>query len=96
MAYSASKAAVINLTSALAKEFAPIIRVNAVAPGFTQTDMTKTFNEATWKKVETALLGRIAQPDEIAEALLFLLSDRASFITGQTLTVDGGYEIAGK
>lgn len=95
--YSASKAAIINLTSVLAKEFAPIISVNAVAPGFTETELLKSLmDEELRKQVSTALLGRIGQPNEIAEALLFLASDRASFITGQTLIVDGGYSISGK
>lgn len=96
MAYSASKAAIVNLTAALAKEFAPTIAVNAVSPGFTQTDITENWTDATWKQVETSLLGRIGKPEELAEAILFLASDRASFITGQTLVVDGGYMIAGK
>ncbi len=94
-AYSASKAAIINLTATLAREFAPVIAVNAVSPGFTDTEMTKTWNEETWAKVKRALLGRIARPEEIAEAILFLASDRASFMTGQTILVDGGYSISG-
>lgn len=96
MAYSLSKAAIVNLTSALAKEVAPNITVNSVAPGFTLTDMSKTWNDAVHEQVRTSLLGRAAQPEEIAEAVLFLASDKASFITGQTLAVDGGYEISGK
>ena len=96
MAYSASKAAVINLTAGLAKEYAPAVRVNSVAPGFTLTDMSKTWNDTVRNQVKTALLGRGAEPEEIAEAILFLASDKASFITGQTLDVDGGYEISGK
>jgi NAD(P)-dependent dehydrogenase (short-subunit alcohol dehydrogenase family) len=96
MAYSASKAAVINLTTALAKEYAPHIRVNSVAPGFTLTDMSKTWNETVHNQVKTSLLGRGAQPEEIAEAILWLASDAASFVTGQIIYVDGGYEISGK
>lgn len=95
-AYSASKAGIINLTSGLAKEYAPKIRINSVAPGFTLTKMSDTWNDTVREQVKTALLGRPAQPEEIAEAILFLASDNASFITGQTLTVDGGYEISGK
>jgi 3-oxoacyl-[acyl-carrier protein] reductase len=95
-AYSASKAAVMNLTSVLAKEFAPNIAVNAIAPGFTETPMAETWDEEVWKQLKTALLGRVGQPKEIAEAILFLASDRASFITGQTIIVDGGYSISGK
>jgi 3-oxoacyl-[acyl-carrier protein] reductase len=94
--YSATKAAVINMTAAFAKEFAPRIRVNAVAPGFTNTDMAKTWNDAVRAQAASALIGRAAEPSEIAEAILFLASDAASFITGQTLLVDGGYETAGK
>lgn len=96
MSYSASKAAVVNLTAALAKEFSPEIAVNAVSPSFTKTDMSQAWNETVWKQVDTALLKRAAEPDEIAEAILFLASDAASFITGQTLLVDGGYGMSGK
>lgn len=96
MAYSASKAAIANLTAALAKEYAPDITVNAVSPGFTMTDMSKTWNETVWNQVNTSLLQRAAKVEELAEAFLFLASDKASFITGQTLLVDGGYEISGK
>lgn len=95
-AYSVSKAAIINLTSTLAKDYAPTIAVNAVSPGLTNTDMSKTWDEKVWKQVKSALLGRVAEPNEIAEVILFLASDKASFITGQTVLVDGGYTIAGK
>jgi NAD(P)-dependent dehydrogenase (short-subunit alcohol dehydrogenase family) len=96
MSYSISKVSVTGLTSALAKEFAPVIRVNAVAPGFTNTDMAKTWNDSVRKQANSALLGRVAEPKEIAAALLFLISDDSSFVTGQTLIVDGGYGLAGK
>lgn len=96
-AYSASKAAIKNLTAVLAKEFAPDIAVNAVAPGFTETPLAKKVWDAeVYKQAETALLKRVAQPKEIAEAILFLASDRASFMTGQTILIDGGYSISGK
>lgn len=95
-AYSASKAAIMNLTASLAKECAPSIAVNAVAPGFSNTDMSKTWTKSVRKKAKQSLLGRIAEPEEIAEAILFLASDKASFIVGQTLLVDGGYSLAGK
>lgn len=91
--YSASKAGVINLSVALAKEAAPHVRVNSVSPGYTKTEMSKNWN---MQQVETALLGRAAEPEELAEVMLFLLSDRASFITGQDIIVDGGYGISGK
>lgn len=95
-AYAATKAAIIALTASLAKEFAPDIRVNSVAPGFTETDMAKTWAPDVRKLSEQSLLGRLAQPSEIAEAVAFLLSDRASFMTGQTMLVDGGYMLAGR
>ena len=94
--YSASKAAIINLTSVLAKQFAPNILVNAIAPGFTDTPIAKSWNEQVQVQAISNLLGRLAKPEEIAEAILFLVSDKASFITGQTLLVDGGYSISGK
>lgn len=95
-AYSASKAAIINLTAALAKEYGPNILVNAVSPGFTLTEMSKTWSKEILEKVKTNLLGRAAAPEEIAEVILFLASDRASFITGQAIIVDGGYSISDK
>ncbi len=96
MAYSVAKAAVVNLTATLAKEYAPNITVNAVSPGFVETDMAKTWNERVWAQARSSLMGRTAKPEEIAEVLLFLASDKASFITGQTIVVDGGYSISGK
>jgi 3-oxoacyl-[acyl-carrier protein] reductase len=96
-AYSVSKAAIINITSSLAKQFAPEIAVNAVAPGYTDTPMSLTRTDArAMEKAKTSLAGRVAQPEEIAEAILFLASDKASFIFGQTILVDGGYSISGK
>lgn len=95
-AYSASKAAIINITSTLAKQFAPDIFVNAVAPGFTDTPIAQTWSEQVEIQAKNNLFGRIAKPKEIAEAILFLASDKASFITGQTILVDGGYSISGK
>lgn len=94
--YSATKAAIVNLTSVLAKDFAPDIYVNAVSPGYTDTPISANWDEKVWKQVNTALVGRIGQPKEIAEVILFLASNRASFITGQTIIVDGGYSISGK
>ncbi|MDD3029055.1 MAG: SDR family NAD(P)-dependent oxidoreductase [Alphaproteobacteria bacterium] len=96
VAYSISKAAIVNLTEALAKEFAPKVAVNAVAPGFIETDMSRSWNEAVWTQARSALLGRTGTPEEIAHAIMFLASRDASFITGQTLLVDGGYTCAGK
>ncbi|MEI8174342.1 MAG: SDR family oxidoreductase [bacterium] len=83
-------------TVRLAKEYAPNIAVNAVSPGFINTDIAKIWSDKVKEQVKTSLVGRVGQPKEIAEVLLFLVSDRASFITGQTFIVDGGYSISGK
>jgi 3-oxoacyl-[acyl-carrier protein] reductase len=93
-AYAASKAAIINLTSSMAKEFAPRILVNAVAPGFTNTEMTEnTMSDRIKKQISEIILKRLANPKEIAEVILFLASDKSSYITGQTIFVDGGYTL---
>lgn len=91
--YSAAKAGIIGLTKALAKEVAPSgIRVNCIAPGVIMTDMMKSFDEETIEelRLETPL-ERLGTPDDIAEAAMFLASERASFITGQILGVNGGF-----
>lgn len=91
-AYSAAKAALENVTASFAKALAPSITVNAVAPGFVLTDMSETWSDEVRKEVSTNLLGRAAQPQEIAALLCFLVSDGASFITGQTILADGGLD----
>lgn len=94
VAYASSKAAVINITTGLAKEFAPNIIVNAVAPGFTETDMTQnTWSDRIEKQVESILLKRMAKPIEVAELVLFLVGDENKYITGQTINIDGGFSI---
>jgi 3-oxoacyl-[acyl-carrier protein] reductase len=93
-AYCAAKAALINVTTAFARKFAPDVRVNAVAPGFTLTDMADTWSPRVRQEVETALLRRAARPEEIAECIYFLASEKSSFVTGQVLLTDGGYELA--
>jgi NAD(P)-dependent dehydrogenase (short-subunit alcohol dehydrogenase family) len=104
--YGAAKAGVEGLTRSLAVEYAPFgIRVNCVSPGWIQTAATYPDAEsspaargalrarrAAWEQ-ETSLLGRMGRPEEIANAVLFLASDLASFITGATLVVDGGLTI---
>lgn len=94
-AYSASKAAVIGLTKALAKELGLSgIRVNCVAPGVIRTDMNSELSAEDIKALEEETpLGRIGEPSEVAKAIYFLASDEAAFITGQTLSVDGGFVI---
>lgn len=93
--YSAAKAGVIGLTRALAKELGPSnIRVNCVAPGVVGTEMNAHLSpEDLAALAEETPLGRIGTPEEIARAIYFLVSDRASFITGQVLNVDGGMVI---
>ncbi len=91
--YSASKAAVIGLTRALAKEAAPSgITVNCIAPGVIDTDMCRDFDDTAMSGLREATpLGRIGTPQDIAALAAFLLSDAASFITGQSIGVDGGF-----
>jgi 3-oxoacyl-[acyl-carrier protein] reductase len=95
-AYSASKAAVINLTAALAKEFGPVINVNCVAPGYVETDMAMAWPDGVRVKAKTSLAGRPAQPAEIASVIAFLVSQEAVYVTGQTVVADGGYGMAQK
>ena len=93
--YSAAKAGVIGLTKALARELGPShIRVNCVAPGVVDTEMNAHLTpDDRAALAEEAPLGRTGAPEEIAQAIWFLASDRASFITGQVLRVDGGMMI---
>ncbi len=89
--YNASKAALIHLTKQLALELSPKVRVNAVAPGAVRTKLA----EALWKEQEQAVsastaLGRIGEPEDVGSAIAFLVSDAASWITGETLVIDGG------
>lgn len=92
VAYSAAKAGLIGLTKALAKEVGPSgIRVNCVAPGVIDTDMNAHLDEDTRRALaEETPLGRIGTPREAADAIAFLVSDAASFITGQVLSPNGG------
>jgi 3-oxoacyl-[acyl-carrier protein] reductase len=93
--YSASKAGVIGLTRTVACELASRnITVNAVAPGFINTEMTAKLGEEIIQQVRKQIpLGRLGEPQDVADAVLFLASDAASFITGHILTIDGGLTV---
>jgi 3-oxoacyl-[acyl-carrier protein] reductase len=93
--YSAMKAAVLSVAYSLSTTLAPAIRVNAVVPGNVDTDMTQAAGAELIEQVErSTLLGRLGRPEEIAEAIFFLASPAASFITGTSLVVDGGFRRA--
>lgn len=90
--YAASKAAVIGFSKSLARELASRnITVNVVAPGYIRSDMTDVLSDEIKEKLmEQIPMGRVGEPDEVAHAVLFLADDASSYITGQTLVVDGG------
>ena len=95
--YAATKAGVLGLTKTWAKEFAMKngnVRVNAIAPGYTMTDILKTVPQDLLDGfARQTMLGRLGQPEEIASAALFLASEEASYITGHTLSVNGGMRL---
>ncbi len=95
VAYSASKSAIIGYTKALAKEVAPSgINVNCVCPGVIDTKMNSRFSEEEILELKNATpLGRLGKPCEISELIYFLASEKADFITGQIITVDGGFTL---
>jgi 3-oxoacyl-[acyl-carrier protein] reductase len=89
--YSASKAGILGLTKSLARILAPDIQVNAVAPGTTESEMTRGFPpEAMANLLRQVPLHRLGKPSDVAAAVLFLASAGADFITGQTISVNGG------
>ena len=91
VSYGTSKAAVMALVRNLAGAIAPQVRINSVAPGLIETDMIQVMSEEKRKKmIEDTPLKRIGKPEEIAETVLYLLSERSSYTTGQTLVSDGG------
>ena len=94
--YSAAKAGVISLTKSAALEYGPTVRVNCVAPGHIRTPLTAVWEQMpdTFEPIAAQIpLGRIGEADEVAEVILFLASDRSSYITGQTLLIDGGVSL---
>lgn len=95
--YAATKAGVIGMTKSWAKEFAlkgGNVRVNAIAPGYTMTDMLKTVPQHLLDKFASqTMLGRLAQPCEIANVVLFLASDMSSYVTGEVINADGGMRL---
>lgn len=90
--YAASKAGVIGFTKSIAKEFAPRgLTVNAIAPGFIKSDMTEVLDDAVKEAYEKAIpLKKMGEAEDVANAVLFLCSDMAKYITGQVIHVDGG------
>ncbi len=94
--YAAAKAGILGFTKSIAKELASRgVRVNAVAPGYISTDMTESLPEEVRKQIIGQIpLGRIGVPEEVARTVVFLASPAASYITGQTLSVDGGMAIS--
>jgi 3-oxoacyl-[acyl-carrier protein] reductase len=89
--YNVSKAAVLMLTKCLARDLAPHVRVNAIAPGYTETAFHAERTIADRVRIASRIpIGRFSQPDEIAQAALFLASDEAAYVTGQTVVVSGG------
>ena len=93
--YAASKAGVIGFTKSIAREVASrAITVNAVAPGFIDTEMTAAMTDKAKEAVASSIpMGRVGKPEDVAGAILFLLSDAAAYVTGQVLGVDGGFHM---
>ena len=92
--YSSTKAGIISLTKSFARKYKnPLVRVNAVAPGLIDTPLSASTGEDPNSTTELSVIQRMGKPEEVASAITFLLSEDASFITGQILAVDGGFTL---
>ena len=94
VAYSASKAGLIHMSAVLADQWAPKVRLNCVSPAWVETDMTRGFlanRDNTTAILQRTPMGRIARTEEMVGAVLFLVSDMSSYMTGQNLILDGGW-----
>lgn len=92
--YSTTKAGIISLTKSFARKFKdPLVRVNAVAPGLIDTPLSDSTGEDPSWTTDVSIIKRIGKPEEVANTVVFLLSDKASYITGQIIAVDGGFTL---